>query len=133
MDTNKSSILETMEQVSQFAGNLAGNLVVCGKEIADCAVNLAAAKPEPQPKPLSKVAESKKSQAKKKIDEIEKKRATSKRVKFKEKTEKSKPSSVAKTKAAEKTKIIITLQKHRSPVTKKKKSNIKTSGLTAKN
>ena len=51
MDNHKSEFLETVETVSKFAGTLAGKLVVCSKEICDCAKNMMAAKLEPKPKP----------------------------------------------------------------------------------
>jgi len=137
MDNHKSKLLETVEAVSKFAGTFAGRVVVRSKEIADCVKNLATAKLEPKPEPSTKVTESTKSQAKKKIAEMEKKKATSKQAKLKEKTEKSKPpsgsQSCTKTKAGEKTNIIAISQKHQPPVTKKKKSNVKLTGPTAKN
>ena len=138
MDNHKSELLETVEAVSKFAGILAGRVVVRSKKIADCVKNLATAKLEPKPEPSTKVTESIKSQAKKRIVEMEKKKATSKQAKLKGKTEKSKPSSGSqsclKHKAGEKkTSIVAKSQKRQPPVTKKKKSNVKLSGPTAKN
>jgi hypothetical protein len=135
MDSHKSKLLETMEHVSKFAGSLTGKVVVCSKEIADYAVNLAIGKPVP--KPSSKAAEATKSQATKEIAEPEEKKATSEQEQLKKKTDKSKPSvgsqSCPKTKAGEKPEIIAISKKRRPTVTKKKKSSTRTSGPAAKN
>ena len=132
INNHKSELLETVETVSKLAGTLAGRVVVRSKKIADCVKDLATAKPEPS----TKVTESIKSQAKKRIAEMEKKKATSKQAKLKGKTKKSKPSSDSqsclKPKAGEKTSIVAKSQKRQPPVTKKKKSNVKPSGPTAK-
>ena len=72
MDNYKSELLGTVETVSKFAGTLTGKVVVHSREISDCVKNMMAAKLEPKPKPSTKATESIKSQAKKKLAELEK-------------------------------------------------------------
>jgi hypothetical protein len=132
MDNHKSSLLETMRHVSKIAGTLAGKVVVCGKEIADCVINLAIGEQGQKSEPSSKVTETKNDQEKKKIAKVEKKKTTSKHVEMKGGTVRPKPSSDVKTKAGEKTNIISIPKKRRSAVAKKKKSSNKTSEPTAK-
>ena len=120
MDNHKSELLETVETVSKLAGTLAGRVVVRSKKIYDCVKDLTTAKPEPS----TKVTESIKSQAKKRIAVMEKKKATSKQTKLKEKTEKSKPlngsQSCLKPKADEETSIAAESQKRQALVIKTK-------------
>ena len=137
MDNHKSELLETVETISKFAGTLAGKIVGRSREISDCVKNMMAAKLEPKPEPSTKASESIKSQAKKKIAEMEKEKVTTKQGKLKADTEKSKPSSSSqscpKPKAGEKRSIAAKSQKHPPAVTKTKKSNVKPDGPTAKN
>jgi hypothetical protein len=106
--------------MSKLAGTLAGRVAVHSKQIADCVKNLATAKPEPS----TKVTESIKSQARKRIAETEKKKATSKQARLREKTDKSKPLNgpqrCSKPKAGERTSIAAKSQKHQPLVIKKK-------------
>ena len=137
MDNHKSELLGTVETVSKFAGTLAGKVVVRSKEITDCVKNMMIAKLEPKPEPSTKATESIKSQAKKRLAEMEKEKPAVKQSKLKEKTEKSKHSNASqsclKPKAGKKTSIAAKSQKRQPPVTKKKKSNVKPSGPSAKN
>ena len=93
MGNHKSGFLETVETVSKFAGTLAGKVVTCSREISDCVKNIMAAKVEPKPESSTKTTESIKSQAKKKLAEMEKQKPAAKQGKLKEKTEKPKPSA----------------------------------------
>jgi len=137
MNNHKSELLETVETVSKFAGTLAGKVVVRSREISDFVKNIMKAKLEPKPVQSTKATESIKSQAKKKIVEMEKKRTTSNQAKLKEDTEKSEPfsgsQSCPKPKAGKKTSIAAKSQKCHPTVTKKKKPNVKPGGPTAKN
>ena len=110
MDNHKPELLETVETVSKFAGTLAGKVVVRSKEISDCVKNMMTAKLEPKPEPSTKATESIKSQAKKKLAEMEEKKTTAKQGKLKEKTEKPK-----------------------SPVTRAKKTSAKPKSKTTEN
>lgn len=133
MNNHKSELLETVETVSKLAGTLAGKVVVRGKKIADFVKDLATAKPEPS----TKITESIKSQAKKRIAETEKKKAASKQAKLKKKIERLKPlngsQSCSNPKAGEKTSIAAKSQKRQPLLSRKKRSNVKPSGPTAKN
>ena len=135
MKNGTSKYTGVVEAVSRFAGGLVGTLVVAGKEVAYCVKNTMTAKLESKPVPSTEVTESIKSEAKKRIAEIEKEKATSKQVKLKEKTEKSGPSSDSQSclnpKAGEKTSVTAKSQKRQPPVTKKKTSNVKPNGPTA--
>ena len=91
MDNHKSELLGTVKSVSEFAGTLAGKVVVRSREISDCVKNMMTAKPEPKPEPPTKVTESIKSQAQKRIAAMEKKKTAAKQGKLKEKTGKPKP------------------------------------------
>ena len=91
MDNPKSELLGTVETVSKFAGTLAGKVVVRSREISDCVKNMMTAKLEPKPKPSTKATESIKSQAKKKLAELEKEKPAAKQDKLEEKPEKPKP------------------------------------------
>ena len=134
MDNHKSELLETVETVSKFAGTLAGRVVVRSKEIADCVKNLATT--ELDPKPASST-ETIKSQAKKRIAEMEKEKATAKQAKLKKKTDRPEssrsPQSSSTPKAGLGEKAVVEAQKPKRPVTKTKKSSVKSSISTAKN
>ena len=137
MDNYKSEFLETVETVSKFAGTLAGKVVVRSKEISDCVKNMMTAKLEPKPEPSTKATESIKSQAKKKLAEIEKKETTSKQAKLKKKTDRPEssrsPQSRSMPKASLGKSAAVEAQKPKRPVTKTKKSSVKSSRSTAKN
>lgn len=137
MDNHKSELLETLETVSKFAGILAGKVVVRSKEISDCVKNMMTAKLEPKPEPSTKATESIKNQAKKKIAEIEKRKTTSKQARLKKKidmTESSRsPQSRSRPKAGLGENAVVEAQKPKRPVTKTKKSSVKSSRSTAKN
>jgi hypothetical protein len=133
MDTSKTSLLETMERVSKITGAMAGKIVVCGKEIADYAITLAIGKPVQKPGPSTKTTKSTKNKSKTKNDEIGEKKVESRQTGLNKKKEKPKPSRSEKIKADEKTEIIAIPKKRRSPVSKKKKINVKTGELSAKN
>ena len=137
MDNHKSELLETVETVSKFAGTLAGKVVVRSKEISDCVKNMMTAKLEPKPEPSTKATESIKSQAKKKIAEIEKKETTSKQTKLKKKTDRPEssrsPQSRSRPEAGSGENAAVETQKPKRPVTKTKKSSVKSSRSTAKN
>jgi hypothetical protein len=109
MDNHKSELLETLGIIFKFAGTLAGEVVVCSKEVSDCVKNIMAEKPENKSEPSTKTTESIKNQTKKKFAEMEKKKTTAKQAKLKERTEKFKP-----------------------PAIKTKKSNIKPNAPSAK-
>ena len=87
MDNHKTELLETVETASKFAGTLAGKVMVRSREISDCVKNMMTAKLEPKPELPTKVTESIKSQAKKKLAEMEMEKATTKQGKLKEQTE----------------------------------------------
>ena len=134
MDNHKSELLETVETVSKFAGTLAGRIVVRSKEIADCVKDLATTKLEPKP---ASPAETIKSQAKKKIAEIEKKETPSKQAKLNKKTDRPErfrsPQSRSRPKAGLGENAVVEAQKPKRPVTKTKKSSVKSNRSTAKN
>jgi len=133
MDTSKTSLLETMEQVSKITGAMAGKIVVCGKEIADYAITLAIGNPAQKPGPSTKTTKSTKNKSKTKNDEIGEKKVESRQTGLNKKKEKPKSSRSEKIKADEKIEIIAIPKKRRSPVRKKKKINVKTGELSAKN
>ncbi|MBA7610345.1 hypothetical protein ES703_17553 [subsurface metagenome] len=118
MDNYKSELLETLETVSKFAGTLAGKVVVRSKEISDCVKNMMTAKLEPKPEASTKATESIKNQAKKKIDMTESSRS---------------PQSCSRPKAGLGENAVVEAQKPKRPVTKTKKSSVKSSRSTAKN
>jgi len=89
MNNHKSELLETVETVSEFAGTLAGKIVICSREISDCVKNMMIAKPEPP----TKATESIKNQAKERIAAMVKEETAAKQTKLKKDTEKSKGSS----------------------------------------
>lgn len=108
MDKHKSELLGTVETVSKFAGTLAGKVVVRSREISDCVKNMMAAKPEPKPESPAKPTESIKSQAKKKLAEMEKEKPVVKQGKLKEKTGKPKSAVTRAKKTSVKPKSKIT-------------------------
>ena len=135
MDNQKSELLETVETVSEFAGTLAGRVVVRSREIVDCIKNLATATLEPKPEPST---ESTKSQAKKNHAEVEKKKmATSKQARLKKKMDTPESSGTrrgrSRPKAGSGENAAVEGQKPEQPVTKSKKSSVKSSRSAAKN
>ena len=136
MKNDTSEYTGVVEAVSRFAGGLVGTLVIAGKDVAYFVKNTMTVKLESKPVPSTKVTESIKSQAKKRIAEIEKEKATSKQAELKEKTEKSEPLSDSQSclnpKVSEEASVAVKSQKRQPPVIRKKTSNVKPSGLTAK-
>jgi len=136
MKNDTSEYTGVVKTVSRFAGGLVGTLVVAGKEIAHYVNNTMTAKLESKSVPSTKVTESIKSEAKKRIAEIEKEEATSNQAKLKEETEKSGPSSDSQNclnpKVSEETNVAAKSQKRQHPVTKKKTSTVKSGRPTAK-
>ena len=127
MKNDKPGYISVIKDISGFAGGSAGKLVVIGKEIADCFRNLTTKKQEP----LDKVAEkSVKGKAKKKSSKMAKKKTAAKQAELKGKTEKPKSSSGSPSRPKP---IAVKTQERQSTVTKKKKSDVKSSGPTAKN
>jgi len=137
MDNPKSELLETVEIVSEFAGTLAGKVVVRSREISDCVKNMMTAKLESKPVPSTKATESVNSHAKKKITDIEKKETTSKQAKLKKQTDRPvssrSPQSSSRPKADLGENAVVEAQKPKRPVTKTKKSSVKSNKSTAKN
>ena len=136
MKNDTSEYTGVVKSVSRFAGSLVGTLMVAGKEVADCVKNTMTAKLKSKPVPSTKVTESIKSQAKKRIAEIEKEKATSKQAKLKEKSEKSEPSSDSQSclnpEVSEETSVAAKSQKRRPSTTRKKTSNVEHGESTAK-
>ena len=133
MDNYKSELLGTVETVSEFAGGLAGKVVVYSRGITDHLKDMMLAKPETKPEEFTKAVESTKILDEDKLAETQEPAAKQHEL---EDTENAKSSSGSqgcpKPKAGKKTKIAAKSQKRQPSVTRKTKSSVTPSGPTGK-